>query len=770
MAENNDTQRLLIKVRGTVQGVGFRPYVYGLATGLDLRGYVSNTSEGVDIEVEGGEAAAFLDRLKKEAPPLARITQVDITPMPPRGYRGFSIVESEDRGSFTLVSPDVSICGDCLSELFDRDDRRFRYPFINCTNCGPRYSITKRVPYDRPNTTMSSFPLCPECEREYKDPTNRRFHAEPNACPACGPAVAGRGAAFAEGAEPVSRTVELLKSGATVAIKGLGGFHLACDAANGEAVGKLRERKRRSNKPFALMARDVETVRKHCHVSDEEEALIASGRRPIVLLRKKAPCLLPDAIAPGNLRLGFMLPYTPLHYLLFDGIDVLVMTSGNLAEEPIQVDNGEALEKLGGTADAFLTHDRDIFMRVDDSVVECSSSGPAFIRRARGYTPEPIQLEEGGPDVLASGADIKCAFALMKGPYAIVSQHIGDMENYETLEFFEETLANLKAVYRAEPVALAYDLHPGYLSTRWALSQDMKRLGVQHHHAHIASVMAEHCLRGKVIGVAMDGTGYGTDGALWGGEFLVADAFEFTRAGRFRYVPLPGGESAVREPWRIAVSYIKSALGGDAEEALERLGFYEKFGRDMVESVIKVAGMPQVSPLSSGLGRLFDAVSAMLGLCDKNTFEGEAAIALEAEALEEVGESYPVDIKFRSPMEVDFTYPLTRIINDIREGLDRGVIAAMFHNTVVEALQRVVEKLSGQSGITDVALSGGAFQNAILLERLTGRLASGGFRVYTNHAVPRNDGGISLGQAYILRETMKRGELKADEQETFKRH
>jgi hydrogenase maturation protein HypF len=762
MSEKSSTNRLSIKVRGTVQGVGFRPYVYGLATDLDLKGYVSNTSDGVDIDVEGEGAAAFVDRLRKEAPPLAHITQVDITPMPPRGYSEFGIIESEEQGSFTLISPDVSICEDCLRELFDPKDRRYRYPFINCTNCGPRYSITKRVPYDRPNTTMSVFRLCPDCESEYRDPGNRRFHAEPNACPVCGPDVRGHGSPYSKGEDPIARTVELLKEGAIAAIKGLGGFHLACDAANSTSVENLRERKRRSNKPFALMARDIVAVKKYCHVNEREELLLLSNRRPIVLLRKKGggPAL-PEAVAPGNNRLGFMLPSTPLHYLLFDGIEVLVMTSGNISEEPIQVDNDEALVKLEGMADAFLTHNRDIFMRVDDSVMKCTGDVPvAFVRRARGHTPEPIQLEDEGPDVLASGADIKCAFTLMKGPYAIVSQHIGDMENYETLRFFEETLANLKAVYRAEPVALAHDLHPGYLSTRWALKQDIPLLGVQHHHAHIASVMAEHRLKGKVIGVAMDGTGYGTDGTLWGGEFLIADSVEFTRSGHLKHIPLPGGESAVREPWRTAIGYMRSTFGKDVERELEKIGFYDRFGREGVENIIKVADMPQVSPLSSGLGRLFDAVSSILCICDTNTFEGEAPIALEAAAENEINDGYPVNIKFRLPMEVDFTYTLVRIINDVKGGVDRGVIAARFHNTVVDALHRVVEKLSRETGIMDVALSGGSFQNDILLERLKYRLESSGLNVFANHAVPLNDGCISLGQAYILREHINRGLIK----------
>lgn len=802
-------ERLLIKVKGTVQGVGFRPYVYGLATSLGLVGYVANTGEGVTIDIEGNGVKVFLERLESEAPPLARINSVDASTLAPHGYTAFSIIQSSEGGSFTLLSPDVSICKDCLRELYDKGDRRYLYPFINCTNCGPRYTITLRTPYDRPNTTMVGFRMCPECEREYKDPGDRRFHAEPVACPACGPKVF-----MAEGGtDPIRKTIELLRAGKVVAIKGLGGFHLACDATNGKAVDTLRQRKRRSNKPFALMAPDLETIKRFCLVSPEEEALLLSERRPIVLLKKKTPCPLPEAIAPGNRRLGFMLPYTPLHYLLFYNGNVrphgketadqheatdnesavkdgevasesreaadnrssvkndrrdgacgpLVMTSGNLSEEPIQIENKEALGKLTGLADAFLLHDRDIFMRVDDPVLKVTSGRVNFIRRARGYTPEAIMLHEDGPDVLAVGADIKNTFTLMKGPYAIVSQHIGDMENYETLRFFEETLENLKAVYRAAPVAIAHDMHPGYMSTRWARGQASQEaiaaLAVQHHHAHIASVMAGRGMKGEVIGVAFDGTGYGPDGTLWGGEFLVADALGFQRAGHVGYVPLPGGEMAVREPWRAAVSYIKAAYGDEAEQCLERIGFFKTYGRDRVEKILRILKITEVSPLSSGAGRLFDAVSAILGICGMSTFEAEAAIALEAHAAEGVSGEYPFDLNGAEPVEVDFGPALRGIINDLVGGVGKEAIAARFHNTVIKAVVEVAGSLSKQRGIKDVVLSGGVFQNDYLLAGAMGRLEALGLRVFTNEAVPINDAGVSLGQAYILRETLKAGRI-----------
>jgi len=752
------SQRLFIKVTGTVQGVGFRPFVYGLASELGLKGFVSNTGDGVAIEVEGARAGDFPQRLSKEAPPLAAIRDVSVTLLPPHGYSEFSIVESGEATGFTHVSPDVSVCDDCLREMRDPADRRYRYPFINCTNCGPRYTITMKTPYDRPNTTMAPFRMCPDCQREYDDPSNRRFHAQPNACPVCGPRVSMLGNEDLEGEDAIADIRSRIKEGKVVAIKGLGGFHLVCDAENTEAVRAMRERKRRNRKPFALMAPDLETIRKFCEVSDEEAEALRSQRRPIVLL-KKLPGTLPEELSPGNSRLGFMLPYTPLHYLIVEGFNALVMTSGNLSEEPIQLEGHEAGEKLGGIAEAFLDHDRGIFMRADDSVVKIN--GPMrFVRRARGYTPEPVALSSDGPDVLGVGAEIKNSFTLMRGGYAIVSQHIGDMENLETLRFFEETLENLKSVYRAEPVALAHDLHPGYLSTQWALKQKgIKRLGVQHHHAHIASVMAEHGLGGKVVGVALDGSGYGTDGTLWGGEFLVADALGFKRAGHLRPVPLPGGEQAVREPWRIAISYIREAVGADAERYLKDIGFVERYGHEKVSAISRLAGIGEFSPLSSGTGRLFDAVSALLGVADESSFEGEAAMALESAAATGETGDYPMDISFGSALVIDFSFAIMGIVEDMKRGVEREVIAARFQNTVVTAVLRVVQKLAHVNVINDVCLSGGVFQNDYLLEKTEAGIRALGYNVYSNVAVPLNDGGISLGQAHILRAKLKAGNI-----------
>jgi len=842
--------RTKIVVKGIVQGVGFRPFVYSLAQSSQLKGFVLNSSEGVIIEIEGENAPEFIDRLQKEAPPLSQIMSVDITTLPYHGYKDFTILKSKDEGSFTLISADVSVCKDCFRELLDQNDRRYLYPFINCTNCGPRYTITESIPYDRPNTTMAVFKLCSDCDREYHDPLDRRFHAQPNACPVCGPQVKlvvredanlskggkqikignpprspfrkGGGSEFPpflkEGKggllnieNPIHEAIKLLKQGKILAIKGLGGFHLACDATNEEAVNRLRLKKRKSNKPFALMAPDIEIVRKFCEVSEAEESYLTSNKRPVVLL-KKLQNGLPEAISPHNPCIGFMLPYTPLHYLLFyhpmesfssqvssfiphpsplnvrpPNFDALVMTSGNISEEPIVIGNEEAVLKLSGIADAFLIHNRDIFMRVDDSVVRVNSflteissppvpkkgngrhttSSPgkvlpslSFIRRSRGYVPDPVQLHEDGPEVLGCGADIKNIFTLTKGSFAIPSQHIGDMENFETLQFFEESLRNLKAVYRAEPVALAYDLHPMYLSTQWALRQEgIKKVAIQHHYAHVASVMAEKGIKDKVIGVSFDGTGYGTDGSLWGGEFLIADIKECRRAGHLKYIPLPGGESAVKEPWRIAVSYIRHITGNEVMDYLSLIGFVERYGREKINALLKILDNRQFSPLSSGAGRLFDAISALIGVCDKSTFEGEAAIALEAITYPGIPDDYPVDIKFRETMEVDFSHTILTIMEDMREKKDQGIIATKFHNTIVTVIARVVEKLSSLNGIKDVALCGGVFQNMYLLERTIDRLRSSGMNVLIHDKVPTNDAGISLGQAYIIRERLKAGIL-----------
>ncbi|BCB96684.1 carbamoyltransferase [Dissulfurispira thermophila] len=841
--------RILISIKGIVQGVGFRPFIYNLAKSLNLKGYVKNTSDGVIIDVEGESLNEFIIFIRDKCPPIGKIESIETEKLPFNGYDDFIIVESIDTGRFTLISPDVSICNDCLKELLDPSDRRYLYPFINCTNCGPRYSITQRVPYDRPNTTMSVFNMCHECLSEYNDPRSRRFHAQPNACHECGPKLefTPHSSQFTVNKKenPIEAAIELLKHGGIVAIKGLGGFHLCCDAENEDAVKRLRGKKRRSNKPFALMSPDIEAIRQFCEISDIEEKLLTDRRRPIVLLKKRGNGQeaigryrigkrLPEEIAPNNKYLGFMLPYTPLHYLLFyyppnqftvhrslftAHFDALVMTSGNLSEEPVVISNDEAISKLSDIADAFVMHNRDIFMRVDDSVVKVIGGRHkiSFIRRARGYTPEPIKLNDDGPDVLGCGADIKNTFTITRGSYAIVSQHIGDMENLETLKFFEETLDNLKQVYRANPVAIAYDLHPNYLSTQWALLQSQISnfksqtnhksqvlnfqysspithhllpvfYGIQHHYAHIASVMAEKGLKDKVIGVAFDGTGYGTDGNLWGGEFLICDLKGFERVAHFKYIPLPGSDRAIRECWRTAISYISQSvkmsemssaiqnpkfkiqnLRFDASliwDCLDSIGFVDRYSRERIENILKLIDNKQFSPLSSGAGRLFDAVSAITGLCDENTFEGEAAIALEnmVHSLRFTvhSEKYPyeiLDTNTYSPMIVDFSEMILEIIKDIKLKKDKGLIVIKFHNTLIDVITETVDRISKKYRIRNVALSGGVFQNEYLLDGTISQLLASGFNVHTNEKVPCNDAGISLGQAYIAREMVKAKQL-----------
>ncbi len=782
-----DKKRVRIFVKGIVQGVGFRPFVYNLAESLGLKGYVINSSKGVTIEIEGNEIASFINKLKSEAPPLSQILSIETIDLPYHGYKDFRIEESRDEGSFTLISPDVSICNDCFNEMLDSNDRRYLYPFINCTNCGPRYTITKCVPYDRPNTTMSVFKMCRECTKEYHDPRNRRFHAQPNACPMCGPRVElfYKGKKFKDKKQnPIKQAIEILKKGEILAVKGLGGFHIACDAINKYAVERLRKEKRKNNKPFALMAPDIEIIKKYCYVSKDEEEVLKSNKRPIVLLKKRKNNL-PEAIAPNNPSIGFMLPYTPLHYLLFyypveegnkeklkPNFDALVMTSGNISEEPIVIENKEAIDKLSGIVDAFLIHDRDIFMRVDDSVIRVISEAPAkklkesndnkpiiyFIRRSRGFVPDPVQLHGEGPDVLGCGADMKNIFTLTKGSFAIPSQHIGDMENYETLQFFEESLNNLKSVYRVKSVGLAYDLHPMYLSTQWALRQrNIKKIPIQHHYAHVASVMAEKGIKDRVIGVSFDSTGYGTDGSLWGGEFLIADIKGFERVGHIKYIPLPGGEKAVKEPWRIAVSYVNACFKNRTLSALQSIGFIDKYGLDNVNSILSIINSKQFSPLSSGAGRLFDAVSALIGICDKNTFEGEAAISLEAAACENIKAIYPVNLTYNNCYEIDFSPAILNIVNDLIKKIDKGIISAKFHNTIIKVIVDIVLKLSKKYSINDVALCGGVFQNMYLLYKTIEGLSTEGLRIHIHDKVPTNDAGISLGQAYIVRERIKMG-------------
>jgi hydrogenase maturation protein HypF len=735
--------RWQIRIRGIVQGVGFRPFVHNLARRLELAGYVLNSSAGVVAEVEGPAAAldTFVGRLRTEAPPLARIEELQVSEIPALGEHGFIIRESQAReGEFVLVSPDVATCADCYGDFTDPANRRYGYAFTNCTNCGPRYTIIRDIPYDRPNTTMARFRMCAACQAEYDDPGNRRFHAQPNACPQCGPQLSA----------PISEAQRHLGEGAILAIKGLGGFQLACDARNDAAVRSLRERKRRTDKPFALMARDLAAVETICQVSDEDRRVLLSPQRPIVILPRRADAGISAAVAPNNNTMGVMLPYTPMHHLLLGGApyDVLVMTSGNLSEEPIVISNDEALERLRPLADRFLLHNRDIYMRADDSVVRTFEGRERTLRRARGYVPQAIDLGMEVAEILACGAELKNTFCLSKGRYALLSQHIGDMENYETLVFFEETLANLKKLFRVEPRAVAYDLHPDYLSTQYALGVPrLEKIGVQHHHAHVASCMAENGLRGKVIGVAFDGTGYGTDGQIWGGEFLVADYGGFERRAHLRYVPLAGGDAAVRQTWRPALSYLADTFGTAAE--FPDLPPWQAAQREPVRQMI--ARRVQTVETSS-CGRLFDAVASMIGLRQQINFEGQAAIELEMIAAGDVGDRYPFAIESDT---LDFRPAIERIVAEIRAATPPPVIAARFHNAVADAIIEVCRRLRGDTGLQRVCLSGGTFQNMKLLARTLAGLRGAGFDVFLHAQVPPNDGGIALGQAVIATEVLR---------------
>ncbi len=726
-----------MEVRGTVQGVGFRPFVYRLAASLKLAGNVRNASDGVVIEVEGPAAAVdeFLCRLRTDAPPLASIETLRAEDRDPTGETCFHIDRSvEDEAKFAMVPPDIATCDECRADFLDPSNRRYLYPFTNCTNCGPRYTIIRDIPYDRPNTTMSAFQMCAECQREYDDPLDRRFHAQPNACPVCGPALSME----------LSEARSLLKAGAVVAIKGLGGFHLACDAENDAAVRRLRERKRRSDKAFALMVRDIEAARKFGVVTPADETALANPRRPIVLMPRREGCSISAAVAPGNRNIGVMLPYTPLHQLLFqDGIEALVMTSGNMSEEPI-VSRNEETGRLAALADRFLVHNRDIQTRVDDSVVRCFEGTPRMIRRSRGYAPQPVELGRPVAEVLAVGGELKNTFCLTKGSYAILSQHIGDLENLETLEFFEETLRHMKRFFRVEPRAVAYDLHPGYMSTNYALDLDLEAIGVQHHHAHIASCMAENHVREKVIGVAFDGTGYGLDGAVWGGEFLVCDYAGFHRAAHFKYVPMAGGDTAIREPWRIALGYLREAFG----EQLPDLPMLRRVDAGKVRGVSAALARRVNVVDTSSCGRLFDAVSAICGLRLETNYEGQAAIELEMKAADIEG-AYDLEMH---DGEID-TRPLIRAVSgDVLKGRPVEEISAKFHNAVARAIAGTVTAIGRAERIGKVALSGGTFQNFYLLTRAVALLRSAGFEVLLHSAVPANDGGLSLGQAVVASE------------------
>lgn len=745
-------KRIRAEVEGIVQGVGFRPFIFQLADRFDLAGFVRNTSSGALLEVEGNpdSTTAFFTAMHNEAPPLAVITRVAKSIVPPAYESGFNIQHSKSRiDKKALISPDVSVCPDCLAELFNPNDRRHLYPFINCTNCGPRYTIIKDVPYDREKTSMCVFKMCEKCQAEYTDPTNRRFHAQPNACPDCGPKMTLLDSAGSDVMtdDPVQEASRLLKQGKIIVVKGLGGFHLAVDAANEASVAILRQRKQREEKPLAVMSPNLAAIRKFASLYENEEKILLSPQRPIVLLKALKPSPLALNVAPDNKYIGVMLPYTPLHYILIKDFLALVMTSGNLSEEPIAINNTEAIERLGGIADYFLVHNRDIYLRADDSVVRASSGKTRQIRRSRGYVPAPVFLKNNLPSVLAVGGELKNTICLTKENRAFVSQHIGDLENMKALSFFEMTIEHLKRILDVNPLCIAHDLHPEYLSSKWAMDQKNENLvGVQHHHAHVVGAMAEHGLTGPVIGLACDGTGYGEDGAVWGGELLLSGYTWYERRGRLEYVALPGGAAAIKEPWKMAVSYLHHAFGDQALEI--------KIPMTARQDQIKLNLLRQVisrkinSPLTSSLGRLFDAVAALIGLRDVVSFEGQAAMMLEMCCPDYKCDPYEVHIVDENGLRILRTNNIIeQIIRDIKNNRPAYEISGRFHATVIKGLARMASNLSADTGIKQVVLSGGCFQNNIIVHGVSRELEAVGLDVYTQNLLPVNDGGLSLGQA-----------------------
>jgi hydrogenase maturation protein HypF len=794
-----------IRINGTVQGVGFRPFVYTLAARHGIRGWVCNTSGSVEIAAEGDPAALaeFAAALRREAPPLARIDSLETEAVPAAGYSAFEIRASVPQpGAFQPLSPDIALCADCERELFDPGDRRYLYPFINCTNCGPRLTIIRDVPYDRPLTSMAPFAMCPDCRAEYENPADRRFHAQPVACPACGPRVwiqepnsdasagadgfaptlphtpaplspspIGRGKGDGEkgtGETPgdssrgaILSARRLLREGRIVAVRGMGGFHLACDAAGAGAVRELRRRKRRSAKPFAVMVRDLAEAERYCEVGDAERELLTGAEKPIVILRRKPDCPVAEEVAPGNGTLGVMLPYAPLHLLLMRRGDpvldaepapaALVMTSGNLSEEPIAIGNEEALARLGPLADAFLFHDREIIQRCDDSVVRVFAGITAGarqavpLRRSRGYAPAPIVLPREVPPILAVGGELKNTFCLARGRYAFLSPHIGDMENAETLAAFEEAVDRYRRLFHTEPQILAHDMHPGYLGTRWACDHALGRklAAVQHHHAHAAACMADNNLAGDrpVIALAFDGTGYGTDGATWGAEILAADYRRSERLMHLEYLPLPGGDAATRAPWRIAVGFA-SAL----DLPVDDLPFLRGLDPREVRIVRTQTERRLNAPPVSSMGRLFDCVAALSGICVEVDYEAQGAIELEELSRGERGADggYPFALDGENIRVRDL---LAAVARDVRAGVPPARIGARFHRTVCSIAVQAAESVRAARGIGAVVLSGGVWQNALLLELAANALREAGFEVYTHRRVPPNDGGLALGQA-----------------------
>jgi len=752
------SERWKISVGGIVQGVGFRPFVYRLALAHGLTGFVANTPEGVAIEAQGQVALLqdFFAALRKEAPPLAQVGEISFAPIPLSHAGEFVLRHSTASGPIsTLISPDVAVCEDCLAEFFAPADRRFRYPFINCTNCGPRYTIVERIPYDRPHTTMRGFVMCVTCQREYDDPANRRFHAQPNCCPDCGPQlslVAADGRQVAERNEALNEAIRRLAAGEIVAVKGVGGFHLAVDAANSQAVKRLRQRKGREAKPLAVMVADLMAARKVCRLEALEEQALASQERPIVLVVKKEGHSLAEEVAPGYDQFGLMLPYAPLHYLLLQGPGrALVMTSGNRSEEPICIENDEAVQRLAGIADCYLVHDRGIHLPCDDSVVALQAGMIRQVRRSRGFAPKPIGLAEAGAMVLGVGAELKNTVCLLKEKQAFCSQHIGDLKNLEAYRVFQQSLGQLAVLFEIIPTLIVHDLHPQYLSSRWAQEQTVPTLAVQHHHAHLAACLAENRQDGPAIGIILDGTGYGPDQTIWGGEVLLGDACGYQRFSSLEALPLPGGDAAVQAPWRTALSYLHAVYGDNLPDLPFMAGHECGPILAMVEKGVN-------SPLTSSCGRLFDAVAAMSGGRQVIQYEAQAAIEQMQMAGGRLGEEgFPCEVYEENAMlKISVRSLIRAVANAVQSGMAQSEISRKFHVGLVAVFTRVAEEARRRENINTVVLSGGVFQNRLLLEGLAASLGRAGFQVLVHKKLPCNDACISLGQAVIGREALKK--------------
>ena len=756
-----------ILVRGTVQGVGFRPFIFNLAVRLSITGTVTNTGDGVVILARGRDEDlySFLDSIYLEAPPLSKITGLLYLHLEePFPADSFTIIASQStEATNAVIPPDIAVCVDCLDELSDQKDFRFNYPFINCTNCGPRFTITESIPYDRPKTSMKVFPMCGKCTSEYEDPTNRRFHAQPNACPDCGPAISwyNRYGENIECEDILSTAVSSLCDDAILAIRGLGGFHLCVNGCSESAVTLLRERKNRPDKPLAIMVKDLTAVRKFCTVSAEEAELLISPEHPIVLLKRKGDEDLAANLAPDISDLGVMLPYTPLHHLLFKQPhcpEALVMTSGNSSGEPICIGNEDALDRLGSIADFFLLHDRDIVTRVDDSVVKFVDNTPRLFRRSRGYVPSPLQIPYHLPQIIGCGGGLKSTFSLAREQTIFPSQHIGDLFNLSSFDFFTESVENLKRVFRIDPAAVACDLHPDYMSSHYARELNLPLYEVQHHHAHGVAVMAEHGISDPVLAVILDGTGVGTDGTIWGGEILLCELTSFSRLGSLESIPLPGGDAASSEPWRMALSFLHKAQGAQAAQS-PLLGKVDQGKRKMVSQMLE---REFNSPLTSSCGRLFDAVSAIIGLNMVSSFEGQAAMHLESCARRAVTSGWKNNLihalhensahlqqENNQRWEIISSEFVKKVVYDVSSGKSSPDIALQFHSWLIGSISRLVETLSKVTGINEVVLSGGCMQNELLLEGLIFTLTELGLTPYSGSQIPVNDGGISVGQTII---------------------